>query len=53
MVEVMKTLQEVGYKHMIMPDHVPRTTGRDPAATSFAFTYGYIRALLQTLGEEV
>ena len=53
MVEAMTTFKEVGYKYMIMPDHVPGTTGRDSVVTAFAFTYGYIRALLQSVGEEV
>ena len=53
MTQVMKTLKEVGYKYMIMPDHVPGTIGRDAGVTAFAFAYGYIRALLQTVGEEV
>jgi len=38
---------EVGYRHMIMPDHVPTISGRDPVGTAFAFCYGYIAALLQ------
>jgi mannonate dehydratase len=38
---------EIGYKYMIMPDHVPTINGRDPQNTAFAFCYGYIAALLQ------
>lgn len=34
---------------MIMPDHVPTISGRDPEATGFAFCFGYIAALLQAL----
>ncbi|MBY3596905.1 mannonate dehydratase [Rhizobium bangladeshense] len=41
--------KEVGYKYMLMPDHVPTVSGRDPSATAFAFCYGYIAALLQVL----
>jgi mannonate dehydratase len=42
---------EVGYKYMLMPDHVPHVSGRDPQNTAFAFCYGYIAALLQAQRE--
>ncbi|MDL2398101.1 mannonate dehydratase [Rhizobium mayense] len=45
----LKTYADVGYQYMIMPDHVPRISGRDPENTAFAFTYGYITAMLQVL----
>lgn len=48
----LKTYAEVGYRYMIMPDHVPQLSGRDPQNTAFAFTYGYIAALLQVLNSE-
>lgn len=48
----LKTYAEVGYQYMIMPDHVPNISGRDPENTAFAFTYGYITALLQVLAGE-
>jgi mannonate dehydratase len=48
----LKTYAEVGYQYMIMPDHVPNISGRDPENTAFAFTYGYIAALLQVLAGE-
>jgi mannonate dehydratase len=41
---------EVGYPYMVMPDHVPRIDGRDPSGTAFAFCYGYIRGLMDSLG---
>ncbi|MDP6665865.1 MAG: mannonate dehydratase [Dehalococcoidia bacterium] len=46
-----KAYQEVGYKYMLMPDHVPHISGEDPQGTAFAFCYGYITALLQSIGE--
>ncbi|EJT05863.1 mannonate dehydratase [Rhizobium sp. CCGE 510] len=49
MVRSARIYKEVGYKYMLMPDHVPTVSGRDPSATAFAFCYGYIAALLQTL----
>ncbi|NEJ71258.1 mannonate dehydratase [Rhizobium phaseoli] len=49
MVRSARIYKEVGYKYMLMPDHVPTVSGKDPSATAFAFCYGYIAALLQTL----
>jgi mannonate dehydratase len=49
--ETIKVYQEVGYKYMLMPDHVPHISGDDPQGTAFAFCYGYITALLQSIGE--
>jgi mannonate dehydratase len=50
-----RAYRDVGYDGMLMPDHIPAidTTNRTPEAVtsiqdqSFAFAYGYIRALLQ------
>jgi mannonate dehydratase len=47
MVRSLKLYRELGYAHMIMPDHVPHISGRDPDGVAFAFCYGYIRALIQ------
>ncbi|MEO1103252.1 MAG: mannonate dehydratase [Pseudomonadota bacterium] len=47
MLASVKVYQEVGYEHMLMPDHVPNVSGRDPRNTAFAFAYGYIAAALQ------
>ncbi len=46
---VLRVLKEVGYEYMLMPDHVPLITGAAPRHVAFAFCFGYIRALLQTL----
>ncbi len=51
MFKAAQTYQEVGYKYMLMPDHVPQIDSRDPSGTAFAFCYGYITALLQALNE--
>ena len=45
----LKTYAEIGYRYMIMPDHVPRVSGRDPEGVGFAFCFGYIAGLLQAL----
>ena len=41
--------REVGYHYMLMPDHVPQIDGRDPSGIAFAYCYGYIRGLLDSL----
>ncbi len=47
-----KTYAETGYRHMLMPDHVPVVSGADPENTAFAFVYGYLRAQLEALQGE-
>ena len=51
MVKALKVYRDVGYPYMLMPDHVPQISGPDPQGTAFAYCYGYIRALLQSIGE--
>ena len=45
----LRLYKEVGYRYMIMPDHVPVIDGKDPQGVAFAYCYGYIAALLETL----
>ena len=47
MVRSLKLYRELGYPYMLMPDHVPHISGRDPDGVAFAFCYGYIRALIE------
>ena len=49
MLKALEAYKEVNYKYMIMPDHVPQISGNDPEMTAFAYTYGYINALLQAI----
>ena len=49
MARSLRVYQEVGYQYMLMPDHVPEIDGRDPSGTAFAYCYGYIRGLLDSL----
>jgi mannonate dehydratase len=49
MVEVARTLWEVDYDRMVMPDHMPRHEGDPGGLQAFAFAYGYTRAILQSL----
>jgi len=50
-VKAIKVYKEVGYPYMLMPDHVPLAANNaDPdSLQSFAFCYGYIRALIQSV----
>ena len=60
MFECIKVYHEVGYKYMLMPDHVPQIAGRDPQGTAFAFRIrlhhrvatGYRRAAEAALGHQ-
>ncbi len=45
----MELYASLGYRHMLMPDHVPGLAGRDPQNTAFAFVYGYMAAHLERL----
>ncbi|UWU16693.1 mannonate dehydratase (plasmid) [Rhizobium sullae] len=49
MVRSARIYKEVGYQYMLMPDHVPTISGRDPSGVAFAFCYGYIAALVEAL----
>ena len=52
MLKALRVYKEVGYEYMIMPDHVPKISGPEPHQVGFAFTYGYIHALLQAVNEK-
>ena len=47
--QAIKVYREVGYPYLLMPDHVPQAPGDANGLQSFAFCYGYIRALIQAL----
>ena len=51
MVEMAKTLWEVDYPYMVMPDHMPRHLDDPNGRQAFAYGFGYIKGLLQTLRE--
>jgi mannonate dehydratase len=46
MLQMMRTLHEVDYPYMVMPDHVPKHPDDPGGLQAFAFCYGYIKALL-------
>jgi mannonate dehydratase len=49
MLAVARTLYEVGYPHMLMPDHMPSHADDPKGSQAFAFGYGYIKGLLQAI----
>ncbi|HZY74406.1 MAG TPA: mannonate dehydratase [Edaphobacter sp.] len=49
MVKAIQVYREVGYPYMLMPDHVPKAESDPNGLQSFAFCYGYIRGLIQSL----
>jgi mannonate dehydratase len=53
MVRAMGVYKEIGYDGMVMPDHVPNMLVPAGSEQAFAFEYGYIRALLQAVDEEL
>lgn len=48
-VKAIKVYKEIGYPYMLMPDHVPKSAADPDSLQSFAFCYGYIRALIQSV----
>jgi mannonate dehydratase len=50
-VKAIQVYKEVGYKYLLMPDHVPQAAADPNGLQSFAFCYGYIRALIQAVDQ--
>ncbi|HTS27363.1 MAG TPA: mannonate dehydratase [Bryobacteraceae bacterium] len=50
-VKAIQVYKEVGYPYLLMPDHVPVAPNDANGLQSFAFCYGYIRALLQSVSQ--
>ena len=48
-VKAIKVYKESGYPYMFMPDHVPMAEADPDSLQSFAFCYGYIRGLIQSV----
>lgn len=51
MYQIMKTLQEVGFRGVAIPDHIPQMG--DDRRLGTAYTIGYMRALQRRAAEEV
>ena len=52
MLRAMRVYREVGYDGMMMPDHVPSIEGDTGGLQAFAFTFGYIKALIAAVSVE-
>jgi len=46
MVRAMRVYKEIGYDGMMMPDHVPKIDEDTKNVQSFAFSFGYSKALI-------
>jgi mannonate dehydratase len=53
MPQVLRTLHEVDYQYMLMPDHVPQHPDDPGGRQAFAHAYGYIIGLIQSLKYEI
>ncbi|MBK8512602.1 MAG: mannonate dehydratase [Saprospiraceae bacterium] len=51
-IKCIRALRDVGYDGMVMPDHVPYHSDPNANSQSFAFCYGYIKAIIQAVSEE-
>jgi mannonate dehydratase len=51
-VKAIRVYKEIGYPYMLMPDHVPIAENDPGLLQSFAFCYGYIRGLIQSVNAE-
>lgn len=52
MLQAMRVYRDVGYDGMMMPDHVPKIAGDANGSQAFAFTFGYIKALIRAVDAE-
>ena len=52
MLKAMRVYKEVGVDGMMMPDHVPTIAGDVRGAQAFAYTFGYIKALIAAVAAE-
>jgi mannonate dehydratase len=52
-VKALQVYREVGYEHMLMPDHAPVHPDDPEKRQAFAYCYGYIRGLLQSASSAV
>ncbi len=48
--DIARILRNVGYEGMLMPDHVPSHPDDPHGSQAFAFAFGHIKGILQTLG---
>lgn len=51
-IQIIRELRDVGYEGMLCPDHVPQHPDPESGNQAFAFSYGYIKGLLQAVASE-
>jgi mannonate dehydratase len=51
--QIMRILRDTGFAGSICPDHMPHHPDDHGSLQSFAFGYGYIKALIQSVNSEV
>jgi mannonate dehydratase len=52
MVRVLRILRSNGYEGVLIPDHTPQMTCAAPWHAGMAYALGYLRAALQSLGDQ-
>ena len=52
MLRALRVFRDVGYDGMLMPDHVPRIPGDNGGQQAFAYSFGYIKALIAAINAE-
>ncbi len=52
MYTLMVTLKEVGYPHMVVPDHAPQHPAPGSFEQAFAYQFGYVKAMIQAVNSE-
>jgi mannonate dehydratase len=52
MLKAMRVYKEIGYDGMMMPDHVPAIIGDQKGLQAFAYTFGYIKAMIAAVASE-
>ena len=52
MLKALRVYKEVGYDGMLMPDHVPTIAADEGRRQAFAYTFGYIKALIRAVEAE-
>jgi mannonate dehydratase len=50
---IMRVLRDVQFAGSILPDHMPKHADDPGSLQSYAFGYGYIKALIQSVNSEV
>jgi mannonate dehydratase len=52
MLKAIRVYKEIGFSGMMMPDHVPQIAGDGRGLQAFAYTFGYIKALISAVAAE-